>query len=370
MKIEMHRVPIRELVKQYLDDPATGSVTAYDGNLDVRPAYQREFVYNEKQRVAVIDTVTKDFPLNVLYWADRGDGTYEVMDGQQRTISICQYVTGGFSRSDAAGNALYFHNLAQDEKDQILDYELMVYVCEGTDSEKLDWFRTINIAGEKLTAQELLNAIYHGSWLSDAKKFFSKTSGPAYQLGSDYLNGKPIRQDYLETALGWVAARDQLATVDEYMAAHQHDVNANDITLYYKSVVDWAQTLFPVKRKELRSVDWGDLYRRFHTGAYDGDALEIEVSRLMADEDVTKKAGIYPYLLDDNERRLSIRAFTDRQKREAFERQGGVCPVCSETYLISQMHGDHITPWSAGGRTISDNCQMLCVDCNRRKSNV
>ncbi len=197
MKIELKEITIRDLINGYEDNQEEG-VVAFNGKLDVRPPYQREFIYKDKQREAVINTITKDFPLNVMYWAVREDGSFEIIDGQQRTISICQYVYNEFSYKERL-----FNNLQKDEKEQILNYKLMVYFCEGTDSEKLDWFETINIAGEQLTKQELRNAVYSGSWVTDAKKKFSKNGCPAYQIASDYLNGSAIRQDYLETAIKW-----------------------------------------------------------------------------------------------------------------------------------------------------------------------
>jgi hypothetical protein len=199
MNIELKEITVRELTNGY-EDNEEARVVGYDGKLDIRPPYQREFIYKTNQRDAVINTITKDFPLNILYWAVREDGNYEVIDGQQRTISISQYVEGDFSF-----NNRYFHNLQDDEQKQILDYKLMVYLCSGTDSEKLEWFKIINIAGEKLTEQELRNAVYSGSWVSDVKRYFSKSSCPAYGIGSDYLNGSPIRQDYLQTAIKWIS---------------------------------------------------------------------------------------------------------------------------------------------------------------------
>src|ERR1035437_7039186 len=199
MKIELEEITVREVSEGYINDEEEG-VVGYGGKLNIRPKYQREFVYKDKQRDAVIETVIKKFPLNVMYWVKNEDGTYEVMDGQQRTISICEYIAGNFSI-----NHLYFHNLQTDEREQILDYNLMVYFCEGTDKEKLDWFKTINIAGEKLYDQALRNAIYTGTWLTDAKRHFSKTNCAAHGLASDYLKGSAIRQDYLETAIGWIS---------------------------------------------------------------------------------------------------------------------------------------------------------------------
>lgn len=210
MEIELKKIAVRDLCKDYEDD-AEGGVRGYGGKLDIRPPYQREFVYDAKERNKVIDTLTQDFPLNVMYWSVRDDGTYEVIDGQQRTISICQYVDGEF-----AWNDLYFHNLTDDQQEQILNYELMVYFCKGTDSERLAWFETINIAGKVLTAQELRNATYAGPWLSDAKKHFSKTGCPAYVVGGDLMKGSPIRQDYLETVLDWISGgeiRDYMGSI-------------------------------------------------------------------------------------------------------------------------------------------------------------
>ena len=207
MKIQLKEITVREVANKYINNEEEG-VVGYNGNLNIRPKYQREFVYKDKQRDAVIETVRKNFPLNVMYWAKNEDGTFEVMDGQQRTISICEYVSGKFSL-----NFQYFHNLEEVEKEQILDYRLMIYFCEGNDKEKLDWFKTINIAGEKLTDQELRNAIYTGTWLTDAKRHFSKSGGPAYNIGSDYLNGSPIRQDYLETTIDWISK----GAIEQYM---------------------------------------------------------------------------------------------------------------------------------------------------------
>lgn len=360
MKIELKEITVRDLTDDYVDNEEAG-VVGYGGKLDIRPPYQREFIYKDKQRDAVIETLTKDFPLNVMYWAVRGDGGFEVIDGQQRTISICQYIEGDF-----AFKGRYFHNLQKDEQEQILNYTLMVYLCSGTDSEKLEWFKTINIAGEKLYDQELRNAVYHGSWVTDAKRYFSKTGCPAYGIGSNYLSGTPIRQDYLETVIEWINDGD----VDGYMAIHQHDPNAIDVWLYFQGVMAWVKATFPKYRKEMKTVAWGSLYNDFNSSSLDPLKLEAEVSRLMADEDVTRKPGIYYYVLDGREKHLNIRAFTPNQKREAYERQEGTCPICKEPFTLEDMEADHITPWHDGGKTEAANCQMLCRDDNRRKGGV
>lgn len=360
MKIEMKQITVRDLIKDYQDSAESG-VRAYGGLLDVRPPYQREFVYKDKQRDAVIETVCQGFPLNVMYWAKRDDGTFEVIDGQQRTISLCQYAIGDF-----AYLMRYFHNLKTDEQQRILDYELMVYVCEGSDSEKLKWFETINIAGEKLTPQELRNAVYYGTWLADAKRYFSKTACPAYQIGQDYVSGSPIRQDFLEKALDWISD----GAIEAYMATHQHDANALALWQYFQAVMTWVEATFPNKRKnQMKGQNWGGLYNRFKDNVLDSSKLEAEIAALMQDDEVENKKGIYPYVLTRDEKHLNLRAFSDGMKQKLYEKQGGVCPMCREKFEFGHMEGDHITPWSEGGKTIEDNGQMLCKNCNRRKSN-
>ncbi len=358
MKIQLHEIKVSELFSGFKDSAEAG-VVGYDGKLDIRPPYQREFIYKDKQRDAVIDTLRKDYPLNVMYWAERGDGNFEVIDGQQRTVSICQYVNGDYSI-----NGLAFHNLKDDQQQQILDYKLMVYFCSGTDSEKLEWFKTINISGVELTAQELRNAVYAGPWTADAKRYFSKTNCAASGLASDYLTGSPIRQEYFETTISWHA----VGTIEEYMSEHQLDENASEIWHYFQGVIGWVRATFPKYRKEMKGVNWGDLYNQFKMKTLNPDKLEAQITTLMMDDDVTKKAGIYPFVLNGKESHLSIRAFSANNKREAYERQKGICTKCKEHFEIEAMEGDHITPWHEGGKTNAANCQMLCKEDNRRKS--
>jgi len=294
-----------------------------------------------------------------MYWVKNEDGSFEVMDGQQRTISFCEYIDGKFSL-----DSLYFHNLTDVDKEQILNYKLMIYFCEGNDKEKLDWFKIINIAGERLTDQELRNAIYTGPWLTDAKRHFSKTGCPAYGIASDYLKGVAIRQEYLETVIDWISNGE----IEEYMAEHQHKSNANELWLYFQSVINWIKAVFPNYRKEMKGVSFGTLYNEFKDKEFNAKKLEKEISKFMQDEDVTKKSGIYPYVLTRQEKFLNIRAFTDKQKREAYERQKGKCKKCKKLFEIEEMDADHIKLWSEGGKTIAQNCQMLCKDDHREKS--
>lgn len=370
MEITRKQITVRELIEGYEEKGQDGieGVVAYGGKLDVRPAYQREYVYTGKERDEVIHSVMQGFPINVMYWSKVKDEHYELMDGQQRTISICRYAAE--SERTFAVDYHYFFNLEKDKQDDILNYLLDIYVCDGTPSQIHEWFKVINIAGKVLSAQELRNTSYTGSWLSDAKLHFSKPTCSAYNMAKDYMTGSPIRQEYLETAIEWIAARDSLKTIEDYMALHQHDENANQIWIYFKRVIEWVQTLFPVKRKEMKGVEWGLLYNRFKDATLDPDTLETQIKKLMIDKDVTNKKGVYTYVLTLDEKYLSIRAFDDSDKREAYERQNGICVKCGKHFELSEMDADHITPWSKGGKTTPNNCQMLCRDCNRRKSDV
>lgn len=369
MKIELHRITVRELVEGYVDDAESG-VRGFGGKLDVRPAYQREFVYKEKERNAVISTVMKGFPLNVMYWAKNPDGTFEVMDGQQRTISLCQYFNGDFAWGELEMGAKYFHRQLSDMQQKFLDYELMVYFCEGTPSEKIEWFKVINIAGLRLTEQEMRNAVYSGPWVADAKRYFSKSGCVAQKIGSPYLNGSADRQEYLETAIEWIINSKKDKDIEDYMAIHQGDGDATGLWLHFQAVINWVETYFTKYRREMKGLEWGRLHKEFSAKSYNSKDLEKKVASLMADKEVQNKKGIYEYLLSDGVRaeKLNLRQFDDDEKREAYETQGGICPKCGKHFAIEEMEGDHIVPWSKGGKTVPENLQMLCRDCNRRKS--
>ncbi len=362
MKIKLQDLTARELVDGYHDDGEDG-VVGYGGKLDIRPPFQREFIYKGKQREAVIRSIQGRFPLNVMYWSVRDDGTYEIIDGQQRTISIAQYVKSEFSV-----DGRYFHNLTLEEQSLVLDYKLMVYVCTGTHRDKLDWFRTVNIAGEKLYDQELRNAVYSGSWVSEAKRYFSKSGCPAAGLGGDYMTGSPIRQDYLQTVIKWRGDAED-TDIDDYMARHQHDASAASLWQYYRAVIDWIESSFTKKRKKImKGVDWGTLYNAYKDADLDSIWIEKQIKRLILDDDVENKKGIYPYILTGDEKYLNLRAFKPGMKQKIYELQNGKCAICKNEFEISDMEADHITPWSEGGKTIAENCQMLCKKCNREKA--
>ena len=358
VEIVLNNITVRELVEGYSDDGHDG-VRGYGGRLDIRPPYQRAFIYGNRERDAVIDTITKNHPLNVMYWAVRDDGSYEIIDGQQRTVSIARYTESKFSFKKQ-----YFHGLPTDRKNQILDYELMVYLCSGTDSERLEWFKTINIAGKELTNQELRNAVYSGPWVTDAKKRFSKNNCPAYLIGKDYLKGKLNRQEYLETAIRWISK----GNIEDYMGRHQNDPSAVSLWNYFQSVINWLEAIFTEYRSEMKGVNWGTLYDSYLDAKLDPAKIEKEVEQLIMDDDVTSKAGIYPYILTREEKHLNIRTFTPAMRQKVYERQSGECLICNDKFKLNEMEADHITPWIEGGKTVEDNCQMLCRECNRRKS--
>ncbi len=379
MKCVLQQISIRDLTLNYSDNGTSG-VIGYNNNLNIRPAYQREFVYKDAQRNAVINTVISNLPLNIMYWADCGNNKYEIIDGQQRTISICQFVNGDFSINDK-----YFHNLQQNEKDQILNYELMVYKCSGTDSEKLAWFKTINIAGEKLTEQELLNAVYHGPWLTAAKKYFSITGGPAASIGEKYISGSAIRQDFLERAIEWINKDN----VPAYMAKHQQDLKADDLWLHYKKVITWITNTFTSYYKEMKGLNWGALYNTYNTNTYDAAKIAMEVAKLYADDSIENKKGIFEYVLggSSDTKLLEIRLFSVKDKQIAYTNQTKAaqlaktsnCPHCAsdtasshknKQWKLEDMEADHVAAWSKGGATNLANCQMLCRTHNRLKGNA
>ncbi len=371
MKITLHQVTIGELVDGYADKSENEEgITGLGGRLNIRPKYQREFVYGMKERNAVMDTVWRGFPLNVMYWVRTTpevegaplDGRFELLDGQQRTISICQFVYGEYMMV-FDGTLTNFEGLTPEQKKRILDYPLQIYICDGPEEEQIAWFKVINIAGERLTEQEMRNAVYSGPWVTQAKRRFSKSNCVAYQLGRDYMAGATIRQAYLETVLKWISRGD----IDTYMVKHRFDNDCDELWQYYQNVIHWVQTHFTERRKEMKGVAWGEIYNLYRDAPYKESELRERVRELMKDSDVQSKSGIYWYVFDGDERHLDIRAFDGNTKREVYERQKGVCPMCGKHFELEEMEADHIKPWKDGGRTIADNCQMLCREDNRRK---
>jgi hypothetical protein len=364
MEINLKEVTIAELYEGHEYDELS-DILGYGGRLNIRPAYQREFIYQPEQEQEVIRSVIQKFPLNVMYWSDEGDH-YELLDGQQRTLSICRYLDRAFSV-----DKLYIHNQTPDVQKRIMDYKLLIYVCKGTVSEKLKWFNVINISGEQLTDQEVRNAVYTGAWLTDAKKRFSKLTGKGVLLGSRYLVGDPKRQKYLETAIKWAANSDIErfgGDIRTYMGIYQDKPNANDLMLYFQKVINWVEATFPKYDSLMKGLDWGRIYETYKDKTdIDTDKLQAELERLWIDDDVTHKAGAYEYVLGGEEKVLNIRKFTPAMAKAAYTRQHAICNICGKHFELSQMEADHRKPWCEGGPTSAENCQMLCKECNRKK---
>lgn len=402
MRITKIQVPIRDLVAGYSNDEKTGQVLGYNGKLDIRPAYQREFVYDSKQQQAVMNSILNGFPLNTMYWVKRGDGTFEVLDGQQRTISICKFVKDkSFSVlvPSVSEMPLGFGALEQNMPDlasRILDYELDVYICEGSDSEKLAWFKVINTAGFVLTTQELRNATFAGPWLSSAKAYFSKPTGKGVAAAdkdgskaAPLLGGAYNRQEYLETALEWAAdweGQDNFAdkdewTIEAYMRRHQGDSDASELWRYFSNVIEWVRSKFTNYRKDMKGLPWGIWYNQYTRSvladniiAKSATDIESELLRLIDDDELegTKIKDMYKYIIDGKVSHLTQRQFDKKTAMAVYEEQGHKCPRCQlegreKEYDFSEMEADHIEPWSKGGKTVKGNCQMLCKHHNGSK---
>ncbi len=373
MKIEQHNIKVRDVFNGYKNDGEDG-VFAYGGKLTIRPPYQREFIYLPEEQEAVLHTVLHNFPLNTMYWVKTGDDSYEILDGQQRTLSVMLFLDHKL-QIKWNGKSYYIDSLPDDLYDTIMNYEFMVYICEGTESEKLDWFEVVNVAGKELTEQELRNSVYTGEWLSDAKRHFSKSNCAAKGLGEKYITGAPLRQELLEKALIGICEFQGLKNVTDYMAAHKSDSDADELWQYYQDVINWTVKIFPKYYADMKGLDWCHLYNKYRDHQYNSSQMAADVKRLHEDEDVQKNKGIYEYLLcKDSDpfapKLLNLRAFSERDKQAAYSRQQGICPVCKNHFEFNEMAGDHIKPWSKGGQTVPENCQMLCRDCNSKKSDM
>ena len=357
MKIKRETIKVRDLCEGYTNDPEEG-VSGMNGKLNIRPQYQREFVYDEEQRSLVIDSVRKGYPLSVMYWAENPeDGTFEVIDGQQRTISICDFINQAFSV-----DYRFWHNLMPFEQEEILDYELDVYVgYGGTEEERYDWFYRVNQSGEKLVNQELLNATFRGPWVSDARRYFSKPNCAAYKLAKDYVSGKAIRQDYLRAALSWMSCGDIMT----FMKKHRFDENAEPLWNYFQDVIKWIEKTFPKYYKEMRGVDWGFLYNDYKDVEIDVEKNIARIDELMLDKEITRKSGIFNYILTGDEKSLSIMDFDKKSKKEAYSKQNCCCKYCGERFEEDDLEAIHITPWRDGGKVTTENCQLVCRTCKK-----
>lgn len=357
------------------------------GKLTIQPEYQRSYIYTEKDRdVAVIDSVLRGYPLGLIYFCKTRSGQLEVLDGQQRITSLGRFLKNKFAVK-VNGTEQYFSGLDKDKQQKILDTELLVYVCEGegenAETEIKEWFKTINIVGVPLNDQEVLNAIYSGPFVTLCKEEFSNSRNPEMQKWDSYLKGNVKRQEYLETALKWVSK----GNIDAYMSLHRRDTDIKEIKAYFMAVIDWADSKFDNIYDEMRGLEWGELYERYHTKPYDHKALSAKVEELMVDDCVTNKKGIFEYVLGgcEDKKLLNVRVFDKniikkvykKQTDEAIKKGISNCPLCacghdankSKIWEMKDMDADHVTAWSKGGETSEKNCQMLCKTHNRAKGN-
>ncbi len=372
MIIEQHNIKVKDIFAGFTDDGEDG-VFAYSGKLTIRPPYQREFIYDLKEQEAVLHTILKGFPLNTMYWIKNSDDAFEILDGQQRTLSVMYFLSHKLQIT-LNGKSYYKDSLPDDLYDKLINYEFMIYICEGTDSEKLDWFEVVNVAGEELTNQELRNSVYTGPWLTDAKKHFSKRTCAAKGLSDKYITGDPNRQELLEKALIGISEYQGLKGVTDYMAAHKSDPDADELWQYFQDVISWVQKIFADYYSDMKGLDWCHLYNKYHTMSYNSAQIKTDVKKLHEDEEVQKNKGIYEYLLSKDSdpfaaKLLNLRTFSERDKQAVYSKQNGICPLCGKSFKYEEMAGDHIKPWSLGGETIIENLQMLCKDCNSKKSN-
>lgn len=356
------------------------------GALTIQPEYQRNYIYaedNGKREMAVIDSILKGYPLGLIYFNKTPNGRYEVLDGQQRITSIGRFITEKFGMCDSNGNIQYFSGLSKDKKDHILSTNILVYECEGTESEIKEWFETINITGVPLNKQELLNAVYSGEFVTLAKKVFSNSENSNIQKWSAYIKGSPIRQDFLACALDWVSK----GNVSDYMSKHRTDNDINELVKYFISVIDWVSSVFPNVEEEMRGLEWGRLYETYHSHFYNPSKVSEDVMKLYADPYVKNRRGIYEYILGGkiHNQLLEVRVFDDATKKAAYASQTqsakakniSNCHYCStghaanqkKIWPITEMDADHVSAWSKGGATNAKNCQMLCKTHNRSKGN-
>jgi 5-methylcytosine-specific restriction endonuclease McrA len=386
MKATLHNYTVEQILEGFVYNALEGKgLFGLGGKLVIQPEYQRHYIYGDGKRdVAVINSLLKSYPLGLIYFNVNGD-SLEVLDGQQRITSIGRFVTGKFA-IQVDGNEQTFGSLPKDAKNLLLASNLLVYECEGTESEIKEWFRTINTAGEPLTHQELLNAIYSGPFVTAAKAEFSNSNNANMQKWSSYVKGDPKRQEVLEVALEWVAAsRDE--TIDSYLATHRTEIRIDELKSYFNAVIDWVDRLFSVPRKEMRGLEWGRLYEEYHSTAYQPAMLAKEVETLLEDEAVTSARGVFEYLLSGKKKTelLAVRIFDEKTKKAAYKLQRKVsettdksnCSVCASVknanqtriYKLEEMEADHVTAWSKGGQSDLGNCEMLCTAHNRAKGN-
>ncbi|PIR77838.1 MAG: HNH endonuclease [Candidatus Magasanikbacteria bacterium CG10_big_fil_rev_8_21_14_0_10_38_6] len=354
------------------------------GKLTIQPEYQRNYIYADgKKDVAVIESILKGYPLGLIYFNTVSKDAYEVLDGQQRITSIGRFVANKFAIKDENGMEQYFSGIAKDKQDKILKTTLLIYECEGDESEIKEWFRTINIAGVPLNTQELLNAVYSGPFVTLAKEEFSNSQNANVQKWSAYIKGSANRQDFLERALDWVSK----GNIGDYMSSHRTDKNITELKTYFTSVIDWVSSVFTDVESEMRGLEWGRLYEEYHKKAYDSAKVSKEVHKLYADPYVKNRKGVFEFILGGktDTKLLDVRVFDEATKKSVYKTQTALaekkgtsnCPLCTlghdankeKNWSIADMDADHVAAWSKGGATNAKNCEMLCKTHNRAKGN-
>ena len=368
MDIVRKNIKIKNLVEGFTEKGIDG-VFSMNGQLNIRPSFQREFVYTGSERERVIDSVIKGRPLNIIYFSQNDDGSYEVLDGQQRITSICQFATNQFSAKIEGKNKSMAILKSHKEDQKFFDYEIEVNVCTGTKEELIEWFEIINIANKPLTKQEIRNAVYSGPLVSSLKSDYSDRGTLYCQKFKAYSKKQIIRQDFLEEVLSWYIDHitDSYTDIDDYLAVHIYkEEERAKINEYTLDIHNWIEKVFPTYYANMRGLKWGIFYNKYKDKINTDKSKEVSI--LMADDEVTEKKGIFQYVVSGEEKWLSIRTFDEKTRIEAYEKQKGICVKCSEEFKLKEMQADHITPWSKGGKTIADNCQMLCAKCNRTKS--
>ena len=384
MKTELHTEwTVEDICKGFVYNELEGKgLYGMSGKLTIQPEYQRNYIYADgKKDVAVIESILKGYPIGLIYFNKNGE-QLEVLDGQQRITSLGRFVTSKFAIVDN-GVPQYFRGLSEDKKAKILNTKLLIYVCEGEESEIKEWFKTINIVGVPLNKQEILNAIYSGEFTTLAKEEFSNSQNTFVNKWSAYISGVVNRQDFLACALDWVSR----GNVEEYMSKHRHDNNINELKTYFNSVIDWVDSVFINVYDEMRGLEWGRLYETYHKQPYDSQLLANKVSELYNDDFIKNKKGIFEYVLGGcvDSKLLEVRIFDDRDKKAVYNKQTaeakekGIsnCPLCAlgndnnktKIWQLKEMDADHVTAWSKGGATDISNCQMLCKTHNRAKGN-
>ena len=354
------------------------------GKLTIQPEYQRNYIYADgKKDIAVIESILKGYPLGLIYFNKVSDDNFEVLDGQQRITSFGRFVTNKFAIKDEGGMEQYFTGIAADKHSKILATKLLIYECEGTETEIKDWFRTINIAGVPLNNQELLNAVYSGPFVTLGKEKFSNSQDANIQKWSVYISGSANRQGFLECALDWVSK----GNIGDYMSQHRNDKDINMLKTYFNSVIDWVSSVFTDVESEMRGLEWGRLYEKYHKNAYSPKNVSVQAKQLYGDPYIKNRKGIFEYILGESKdtKLLVIRFFDDATKKAVYSKQTAEakkkghsnCPLCSighgsnkiKIWNLHEMDADHVTAWSKGGSTVASNCQMLCKTHNQAKGN-